>query len=88
MRPKKAEFEKVTAEHVRTVCRRLIQAGVGAGGGSYFVRFDGKELPAKRVLKEAFELANGREISVNDFSGGKFTAEILQRAGTEVVVRE
>lgn len=78
MRPKKAEFEKITAEHVCTICKRLVDAGVQAGGGSYFVKFQDKELPAKRVLKEAFELANGREISVNDFSGGSSPQKSLR----------
>lgn len=88
MRPKKAEFDRITAEHVRTICQQLVEAGLPAGGGSYFVNFGGKDLPAKRVLKEAFELANGREVSVNDFSGGKFTAEILTKAGASVIVKE
>lgn len=80
-------FGQVRREHVEKACRELIDGGAPAGGGSYFVRFDGRDLPAKRVLREAYRHANGAEIDAKSFSGGQFTARILQRLGFDVVVR-
>ncbi|KYF70840.1 hypothetical protein [Sorangium sp. So ce388] len=79
-------FGKIRREHVEQACRELMASGAPKGGGSYFVRFDGRELPAKRVLRDAYRHANEREIEAKDFSGGQFVAKILQRLGFEVVV--
>ncbi|WP_437277888.1 MULTISPECIES: hypothetical protein [unclassified Sorangium] len=80
-------FGKVRREHVEKACRELTASGASTGGGSYFVRFDGRDLPAKRVLRDAYRHANEREIEAKAFSGGQFTARILQKLGFEVVVR-
>jgi hypothetical protein len=80
-------FGKIQREHVEAACRELIKSGTFASGGSYFVRFDEHDLPAKRVLREAYRLANERDISTKEFSGGQFTAQILKGMGFEVVVR-
>ena len=80
-------FSKIRREHVEQAFRDVEREGIGARGGSYFVKMGGKELPAKRVLRAAYLLANGAEISVSAFSGGVFTAKILEGLGVEVVVR-
>jgi len=80
-------FAKIERMHVEQACRALIEGGSSVGGGSYFVRFEGQDLPAKRVLREAYARANAREIEAKAFSGGQFTARILQKLGFEVVVR-
>lgn len=80
-------FTRIQREHVEKVCRELIQIGGFSGGGSYFVRFEGHELPAKRVIRDAYRHANEREIGTKEFSGGQFVARILQRLGFEVIVR-
>ncbi len=80
-------FAKIERAHVEEACRLLVKGGAGGGGGSYFVRFDGNDLPAKRVLREAYQRANQSEIGAKEFSGGQYTARILQRLGFEVVVR-
>jgi hypothetical protein len=79
-------FSKIRREHVEQAFREAEREGVGARGGSYFVKIGGKELPAKRVLRAAYRLANGVEISASSFSGGLFTAKVLEGLGVEVVV--
>jgi hypothetical protein len=80
-------FSKIARSHVEEACRALAEDANGAkGGGSYFVRFQGQDFPAKRVVRESFRVANQREIGVKEFSGGQFCAQILQRLGFEVVV--
>jgi hypothetical protein len=81
-------FAKIRREHVEQAFREVEAEGVGARGGSYFVSLGGKELPAKRVLRAAYKLANGTEISTSAFSGGTFTAKILEGLGVKVVVRD
>ena len=80
-------FSKIQREHVEQACKALVAEGVARTGGSYFVRFGGNELPAKRVLREAYRIANGEEIDAGEFSGGVFTQRILEGAGFEVLVR-
>jgi hypothetical protein len=80
-------FENVTRKHVEQALRELAPAA-GPSGGSYFVRFEGVELPAKRVLREAYLHANGVPISAQEFSGGLYSARILSQLGFEVVVRQ
>jgi hypothetical protein len=80
-------FGKIRREHVEQAWRDLVRGGTAGGGGSYFVRFEGHEVPAKRLLREAYRHANAREIDAKDFSGGQFVARILQRLGFEVLVR-
>ena len=79
-------FAKVRREHVDAACERVLAAGVQRSG-SYFIRYRDVELPAKRVLREAVKLATGAEISADQFSGGVYTARILEALGCEVVVR-
>lgn len=78
-------FSKIEREHVEQACRQVAGAAAKTGG-SYFVRYKGQELPAKAVVGEAFRIANAREISTRQFSGGQFVARILTRLGFEVVV--
>jgi hypothetical protein len=80
-------LSKIRREHVERAFLEVAREGGGAMGGSYFVKIGEKELPAKRVLRAAYRLANGDEISAGAFSGGVFTAKILQSLGLEVVVR-
>lgn len=80
-------FSRIRREHVEQAFRQVEREGGSAKGGSYFVKIGGKELPAKRVLRAAYRLANGVEIPASAFSGGTFTAKIFERLGIEVVVR-
>jgi hypothetical protein len=80
-------FAKIRREHVEQACRELLRRGPPRGGGSYFIRFDGHDFPAKLILKEAYRLANQREISSSEFSGGLYTARILEGLKFDVVVR-
>jgi uncharacterized protein (DUF2235 family) len=43
-------------------------------------------LPAKRILQDAYRLANGDELHAREFSGGTFTARILAALGFEIIV--
>jgi hypothetical protein len=81
-------FAKIEREHIERACRELIQSGEHAAGGSYFVRFEGRDLPAKRVVRDAYRYANEREIGTHKFSGGQFVARILQRLGFDIIVRQ
>jgi hypothetical protein len=78
---------KLSSDQVKRACRELARAGA-RGGGSYFVAFDGVELPAKLVLREAYRLAYGEEIPSSKFSGGTYTERILTALGFKVVVRD
>lgn len=80
-------LSRVSKEHVEQACRQLARAEV-RGGGSYFVPFEGKELPAKRVLREAYRVAYGEELDAKSFSGGVYTQRILEGLGFNVVVRD
>ncbi len=81
-------FSRIEREHVDEACRRtLANGGGGRAAGSYFVAYQGQELPAKSVIREAYQLANRQEISTRKFSGGQFVARILERLGFQVVVR-
>ncbi len=80
-------LSKIPREHVERACRELARTGA-RGGGSYFVTFEGSELPAKRVLREAYRLAYGEEIAAGTFSGGAYTEQILTALGFKVIVRE
>lgn len=62
-------FGKIERTHVEEACRALVKSGSAAGGGSYFVRFEGHDLPAKRVLRHAYHRANQSEIDAKQFSG-------------------
>jgi hypothetical protein len=80
-------FGKIRREHVEQACRSLVAVGPSPGGGSYFVQFEGHDLPAKRVLRDAYRYANDCEIDAKKFSGGQYTAGILRQLGFEVIVR-
>jgi hypothetical protein len=80
-------FREIRREHVEQACRDLLQRGLGPERGFYFVRFQEKDLPAKVILKEAYKLATGVEISSSAFSGGSYTARYLEALNFQVVVR-
>ena len=61
-------FAKISRTHVEEACGLLVKGGAGGGGGSYFVGFEGNDLPAKRVLREAYQRANQTEIGAKEFS--------------------
>jgi hypothetical protein len=81
------KFSVICAADVTKACVELAASGQSVGGGSYFVEFDGRELPAKRVLRTAYRIATGREIGAGEFSGGTYTARVLEALGFKVVVR-
>lgn len=87
MSDERQRLSKISKEQVEQACRQLVKADV-RGGGSYFVVFDGKELPAKRVLREAYRVAYGQELDAKTFSGGAYTQRILEGVGIRVVVRD
>jgi hypothetical protein len=79
-------FGKIERGHIEQACQQL--AGTAAKArGSYFVCYNGQELPAKAVVARAFHIANAREVSTKSFSGGQFVTRILVRFAFEVVVR-
>jgi hypothetical protein len=83
----RSDFAKIRREHIEEACREVLRRGLARGGGAYFVRFEGEEIAAKLILRHAFEIANNREVSSKEFSGGQYTARILEALGFEVVVR-
>jgi hypothetical protein len=86
MAQRREGFARIERRHVEAACQGLLAEG-GRGGGSYFVRFGGVDLPAKRVLREAYRLATGSEISASQFSGGVFTQRVLEALGVEIIIR-
>lgn len=49
-----------------------------------FLLYNGKKLPAKHIRGMAYKVANGVEISKQDFTGGKETVRFFERLGFEV----
>lgn len=80
-------FRKIRREHVELACVEILSENGAMSIGSYFVRFRERELPAKLVLKKAYRFANGVEIPATAFSGGTYTARILESLEFQVVVR-
>jgi hypothetical protein len=80
-------FSRIQRDHVERAFREIQRETTGARGGSYVLQIGGAELPAKRVLRVAYRIANGAEIAASAFSGGVFTAKILEHLGFKVTVR-
>jgi hypothetical protein len=87
MKATREGFGKIQRQHVEEACREFLRRGPPRGGGSYFIRFDDQDLPAKQILKEAYKVANNHEIASSEFSGGLYTARILEGLNFEVAVR-
>jgi hypothetical protein len=87
MDSKRQGMGKIQRVHVEQACREFLHRSPPRRGGSYFIRFDDQDLPAKLILKEAYKLANHDEVSSKDFSGGTYTARILEALNFEIVVR-
>lgn len=84
-----ADFTRVTAAHVERACRRAIEDGVPAGrqARSTFLVFEGRHLPAKYVLGLAYELATGRTLGPEGYTGGPVSGSVLERLGFQVLRR-
>jgi very-short-patch-repair endonuclease len=82
-----ADFSCVTVTHVERACRRVLKDGVPAGrkARSTFLVFEGQQLPAKYVLGLAYELATGRTLGPDDYTGGPISGAILERLGFQVL---
>src|SRR5262245_27564262 len=80
-------WNSVAAEHVAKACD-LVAAGQSrprAGAKGLFVTYKGRQLPAKHVLRVAYQLANKLPLeSVVKFSSGEGTIQRLRKLGYEV----
>ena len=81
------DWSSVTPEHARTACDLLLKDPKNTGGKAtgLFVVTNGQRLPAKRVLRLSYALANKLSIdSVPKFASGESTIKTLQRLGLTV----
>lgn len=84
----KQVFSPVNHDDVVAACRETLVSGAPANrtSKSTFVIFEGHQLPAKYVLGRAYEIATGRTLAPEDYTGGEATARILQNLGFQVIV--
>ena len=78
------DWSTVKPEHVTKACDMLVtgQEGSSAKAKGLFVEFQGRELPAKHVLRLAYGLANDIPTkAVPKFSSGDAVLKILGRLG-------
>ena len=81
------DWSTVTPEHATKACDLLLKDPKNASGRAtgLFVVIDGQRLPAKRVLRLAYALANKLSPeSVPRFASGEGTLKALQRLGLTV----
>ena len=81
------DWSTVTPEHARKACDLLLKdlENVGGKATGLFVLTDGQRLPAKKVLRLAYALANKLSTdSVPKFASGESTLKTLQRLGLTV----
>jgi hypothetical protein len=82
----RVDWKSVTPEHVRRACEIALTEGVPfRRSKSIFVIYDGKDLPAKHVLRLAYCLANRLPLSSDvRFSSGENVIRRLRALGLTV----
>lgn len=80
------DWKKITKAHVEEACNSLVQNAVieRLRVGSIVVSHRDRNLPAKRVLRRAYEIAIGKQESQLKFSSGDGTVNLLRRFGLTV----
>jgi len=80
------DWKKITKAHVEEACNSLAQTPVieRLRVGSIVVLHKEKNLPAKKVLRRAYEIAIGKQESQLRFSSGDGTVNFLRKFGLEV----
>lgn len=76
----------VSREHIIAACRKIKAEGVPRKriGINTFLLFEENEYPAKYTRGLAYQIANGRSIKPDDYTGGKETADFLISRGFQV----
>lgn len=80
------DWKKITRAHIEEACNSLGQTPVikGLRVGSIVVLHRDKNLPAKKVLRRAYEIAMGEQESQLKFSSGDGIVNLLRRFGLTV----
>lgn len=81
-------WSSIRPEHVTSACEKLLADGRHdrSPGSGIVVMFRGRALPAKLVLRFAYQLANGLEPGAPlKFSSGEGTVTRLRGLGFEVI---
>lgn len=80
------DWKRITKTHVEEACNSLAQTPVieRLRVGSIVVLHKDKNLPAKKVLRRAYEIAMGKQESQLRFSSGDGTVNLLRRFGLAV----
>ena len=78
----KIDWNSITREHVLKAIDLFIKEEINyPGAKSTFLLYNGKKLPAKHIRGMAYKVAYGKEISKQEFSGGKETARFFEKLG-------
>jgi hypothetical protein len=77
------EWSAVTATHVQQACDLVaVRQGVSDRNAGLVVFADGRRLPAKAILREAYRLAKGMPPdAVVTFASGEATLNVLRKLG-------
>jgi len=85
----KKEWNKVTVDDVKKAIDLFDRTGEKyPEPRNTFLLYNGKEYPAKHIRGLAYKVANKKEISKNDYTGGKETADFLQKLGFTVLYKK
>lgn len=78
----KIDWNVVTREHVlKAIDLFLNEETDFPDAKTTFLIFNDKKLPAKHIRGMAYKIAHGKEISKQDYSGGKETARFFEKLG-------
>lgn len=78
-------WQNVTAVHIKKAIEIIDQGNVQfPEPRNTFLVYNGKNYPAKHIRGMAYKMANGADISKNEYSGGEETARFLRNLGFTV----
>ena len=81
----KIDWNVVTREHVlKAIDLFLNEETDFPEAKTTFLIFNDKKLPAKHIRGIAYKIAHGKEISKQDYSGGKETVRFFEKLGFEI----
>jgi len=80
-----AKWNNVKNEHVLQAIKKFNSINeIIPKAKNTFLIYQNNKYPAKHVRGMAYEIANGEEISKNDYSGGEETCRFLRKLGFEI----
>jgi very-short-patch-repair endonuclease len=85
----KFDWNKVTREDVEKAIKKFLEdTPEYPMPRSTFLLYDNKKLPAKHIRGMAYKIANGKEISKDDYAGGMETVRFFNKLGFDVFYKD